>query len=190
MAEIGVVAGPNTVVQDQREELLKRIQRRFNHAYNGVHQKWRDRATHFYALYHNYTEWRDAMPNPRDRDVGLRDAKREWGAELFIPYSFATVETILARMLSNNPSMLILPRNMASEENVKNIKAIIEAQQAQVNYNLTLQSIARDALQLGLGVQKVIWRKERHASFMLQPRANRQAGQSGFVVAPDRKSVV
>ena len=185
MADVGVVPGSNTVVEDDNEETLRLILRRWNHAYGGVHAKWRDRATHFYALYHNYTEWRNQMAvDRRDRDLGLRDAKREWGAELFIPYSFATVETILARMLSQNPTMLILPRTPASEDNVANVKAIIEAQQAQVNYNLTLQDIARDALQMGLGVQKTSWRKERRGSFMLQPRVNRQAGESGYVVAP------
>lgn len=177
---------PSTVVaDDETERLLALIQKRFNQGYNGVHKKWREKATHFYALYHNYTEWRDSQSTDRrDRDLGLRDAKREWGAELFIPYSFATVETILARMLSSNPTMLVLPRDRASEENVANIKATIEAQQSQINYNLTLQDIARDALQMGLGVQKVSWRKEKRASSKLIPRQLRAPDESEYVVGP------
>jgi hypothetical protein len=180
------VGGPTTVVADpQNDDLLRKINTRFNQAYGGVHQRWRDRATHFYALYHNYTQWRDRTAvDRRDRDLGLRDAKREWGAELFIPYSFATVETILARMLSQNPTMLVLPRNRESEENIANIKAIVQAQQTRMNYNLILQDIARDALQMGLGVQKMSWRRERQQTQQLAPRQMRAADQSEWVVGP------
>ena len=105
MTTIPVQSPSTVVVDDETERLLALIQKRFTQAYGGVHKKWRDKATHYYSLYHNYTEWRNEMSTDRrDRDLGLRDAKREWGAELFIPYSFATVETILGDMTTVSPS--------------------------------------------------------------------------------------
>jgi hypothetical protein len=35
--------------------------------------------------------------------------RREWGAELFIPFAYRTVETIVPRMLAHRPKMNPLP---------------------------------------------------------------------------------
>lgn len=175
-----------------QKALLERITGRFEQAYGGTHKRYRDKATRFAALYHNYSDWKDGLPvtDRRDRDMGLRAAKRDWGAELFIPYAFSTVETILARMLSNNPTMLILPRNQGSEGNVENIKAVLEAQQQQMDYPITLQAVCRDALQGGLGVQKTYWRKKVRTANDVQPRRLALPGESQYVVEEVQKTVV
>ena len=127
------------------------------------HRSYRDQWSHYYSLYRSYSGLRDAhrSGSPRDRDEILHDGKREWGAELFIPYTFATVETILPRALSNRPRMLVLPRNRASERNVENMKGLIDSQQEQIRYELKLQDTAKSGFIYGLGVQKTLWRTEK-----------------------------
>lgn len=168
--------------QEQRD-LVAKIAGRFHAADQGVHKRFRDRANHFVGLYHNYTQWKNGLPvDRRDRDTALQSAKREWGAELFIPYAYSIVETILARMLSNRPSVLILPRGPESEMNVQNMKWTIEAQYEKLNYELILQRIARNALQMGLGVQKTYWKFEERTKKVVQPRTLKLPAMSDFVV--------
>lgn len=138
-----------------------------------AHKRFIKRCEHFDGLYHNYRDWKSSHSNtsPPDRDPGLQDAKREWGADLHIPYAFSTVETILPRMLSSRPRMLVLPREVFEEfdqqslaeyeKNAENMKALIDAQQRRIRYELTLQSIGKSGLIYGLGVQKVRWLTKR-----------------------------
>jgi hypothetical protein len=154
----------------EQQALLDRIVSRFDSADKGVHARFRDRSNKFYALYRNYTEWKDGLPvDRRDRDLGLRDAKREWGAELFIPFSFSTVETVLARMLGQAPRVLVKPRNRMSEDNASNMKLTIDSQFQNIDYQLVLQDIGHDALILGLGVQKCYWNHRTGQSYKLEP---------------------
>jgi len=143
------------------EAVLNRVTAKQREA-DRKHQSYRTQWEKLYGLYRGYSDWKAgySQAGPRDRDPGLGDAKREWGAELFIPYSFATVETILPRALSNRPKMLVLPRNRASEANVQHMKGLIDGQQEQIRYELKLMDTAKSGFIYGLGVQKVLWRKE------------------------------
>jgi hypothetical protein len=155
---------------DADKALVERLTEKFNRGWEGPHRRFREKATHHFELYHNYNRWTDWLPRDRrDRDIAVRDSAQDWGAGLFIPYSFATVETILPRMLSNRPSILITPRGPASEQNVENMKWTIEAQQEQIDYELVLQKAARNGLICGLGVQKVTWFKDERIRKALQP---------------------
>lgn len=165
------------------KDLLSRIDGRFQAADRGVHKRFIERANHFFGLYRSYSQWKTSLPTDRrDRDTGLASASRAWGAELFIPYAFSTVETILPRMLSNSPQILVRPRARESEQNVENIKFIIEAQQEQIDYELILQRVARNALIYGLGVQKVFWKREERKKKTVKPRGLKLPGMSDFVV--------
>jgi hypothetical protein len=98
----------------EEQALAKEIEGCFDLA-EDRHRGHRRRWEHFYGLYRSYSQFRDEYDraSPRDRDVGLRDAKGTWGAELFIPYSFSAVETITPRAVSQRPRMLVLPESAA-----------------------------------------------------------------------------
>jgi hypothetical protein len=151
------------------------------------HRAWRAKANHFYALYRNYSDWRQNLrtATPRGQDELRWQAKREWGAELFIPWTFSVVETILPRMLAQRPSMLVLPGDPDSEDNAPNMKYLIDRQQAQIDYELILQEVVKNALIYGLGIQKTFWktdwRKRRRLIASEAPQADRPP--SGFAVA-------
>lgn len=132
----------------------------------------RDKWDRLFGLYRSREDFRRSYSeaSPRDRDSVMRDGQTTFGAELFIPYSFGVIETILPRMLSQRPRMQVLPRNRASEENVQNMKWLIDSQQEQIRYELKLQDIAKSGLIFGLGVQKVLWRYEEREQMKLQRR--------------------
>ena len=143
----------------ERERIVEFVVGRVNSAEKGVHKRYVDKAVHLYGLYRNVGDWaRGLSVDRRDRDMGLADAASTWGTELFIPYSYSTVETILPRMLSHRPNIVIFPRGRNSEENVENVKFTIQSQQEKINYEIVVQRIARDALIGGLGVQKTYWK--------------------------------
>lgn len=127
------------------------------------HRKWMQKANHYYALYRNYQDLKNSYNSTsteRGRDRVWSDGESEFGQEMFVPMAYSLVETVLPVLLSNSPEMAILPRTPASEENVANVKAQLEAQQEQIDYPLTLQTIGKDGLITGLGVQKTWWKQD------------------------------
>jgi hypothetical protein len=154
---------------DEDRKILEQVQRKFNEAEKRqkLHRrKWED----YYGLYRSYRDFRQYQDGlPRDTDRGLQDAQDRFGAELFIPVGFWTVETVLPRLLSQSPRMLLLPRDAQAQQNMLNMKMIVEAQQDQIDYELVLQDLAKDGLIYGLGVQKSFWRTEtRQQRFLRQ----------------------
>ena len=143
---------------DEDRKLLDKVLGKFADA-EKVQKQHRTRWEHFYRQYRSYSEFRQYAQDslPRDVDRGLREMKREFGAELFIPVGYWTVETVLPRMLSQSPRMLILPRDSKSSDNADNMKFLVEAQQEQIDYELVLQDVGKDGLIYGLGVQKTYW---------------------------------
>lgn len=143
------------------------------------HKRWCDRADHFYGLWRSVQNWRKHLQSasPRGLDDIIRDGQNTFGPELFIPMCFATVETIIPAMLASAPNMdNVRARTMASEANVANVKALIEAQHEQMNYELRLQTIAKDGLIYGTGVQKTYWKKDYRKRRQLRPSAEPAGG--------------
>lgn len=159
---------------DEERKCLELVTRRQKDADKAHHDQFRRKGERLLRRYHNYVEMRDyhAKLDRPDRDAFVRDQANEYGLRLTIPYAFATVETILPRMLSNRPRMLILPRARASEENVEPVRHMIDSQQERISYELVLQDIGKDGLNLGLGVQKTLWRKKKRMLKMLAQGAH------------------
>lgn len=124
-----------------------------------------DRCNEYYGLYRNY---RKLLAEP-DRD--LSEAKRDWGAELFIPYCFATIETILPRILASNPQMKVKPKDEQALSSVDSIARLFEQRQAEIKYAMQLQPVVRSGLKYGLGVGKTMWDREAKTVRRNAPRA-------------------
>lgn len=151
-----------------------------------THRRWRERANHFYSLYRNYQDFRDAYTTAteRGRDAVWSDGKETFGAGYFIPMAFSTVETVVPKVLANRPSMKAKPRDEKSADNVQNIEFLVAAQQEQMRYELKLQEIAKTGLIYGLGVQKIAWQTKYQKKRSLVPsEAGRSENPSGFAEA-------
>jgi hypothetical protein len=135
------------------------------------HDRWREQAEKRYALYRSFRsfkkDWRDVGPN--DRDDFWQNARRTFGTELFIPHCFATVETTVPKMLSQLVRPQVKPLEQDAEANTLPMQQTIDAQMAQIHYNLTLQDVGKTGLIYGLGIQKVRWRYSTRSRPYLAP---------------------
>jgi hypothetical protein len=113
-------------------------------------------------LYHGFTDFKRSLQGVYGaaREDLYRDARKEFGHELRIPYAFAIVETVLPALLSNRPRILVLPQDGQSERNVQNMKATIDAQQERIDLELKLQAVVKSGLMYGLGVGKSYWLRQ------------------------------
>lgn len=127
------------------------------------HRSFRDHADEFYRLYRGFTDFKKdvARNSYRDANTVVASAREQWGAELFIPFCFSTVETIVPRMVAKGPRMIIVPRDAQAMHSVRAMKLVIDAQQKQINYETVLQIIGKDGLIYGLGVGKTRWKYEK-----------------------------
>jgi len=115
-----------------------------------------------YLQYRGFRRFKDdwIKAGPNDRDGMLYDAKTQWGAHLHIPLSYRTIETMVPRAIAHRPKLLYLPRREIWEENVHNVRLMIDAQQDQIDIDLPFQAVMRSGRIYGIGVGKSYWRKE------------------------------
>ena len=90
----------------------------------------------------------------------LYDAQKHWGAQLHIPLSFQTIESVVPKAIAQAPKLLIQPRDEQWRKNVEAIRLLIDRQQEQINIDLPFQAVMRSGEIYGLGVGKGYWRKE------------------------------
>jgi hypothetical protein len=151
------------------------------------HSTFRRKAEEFYRLYRGFTDFRGRAKDARDRDEVIYEAQKTWGAELFIPFCYSTVETIVPRMVANRPRMIVVPRNESAYGRVRNMKIVVDAQQKQIDYETILQTIAKDGLIYSLGVGKTRWRFQTRMQTKIAPS---MANPEIFVETPPEKTVV
>jgi hypothetical protein len=161
-----------TDLSPQDQDLLDEVKKRVEHFESTLGVFYRDGLwARMDRLYHNYTRMRKALRDTtgRDRDAVYADARKKFGAELFIPHSFAIVETVLPALLSNRPRILVLPRNEASDRNVEYMRALLDAQSEGIDLELKLQSVIKSGLMYGLGVGKAYWRRHEQVRPTREP---------------------
>jgi hypothetical protein len=95
----------------EQRRLAEFICGRFDAADKGIHSKLRERWDSFDRDYHNYRDATDAIQtaSPRDADRVMNDVKHAFGHQLFIPMTFATVESTAAQLMANPPHPVVLP---------------------------------------------------------------------------------
>lgn len=171
---------------DDEKSKLEFVLREFGRA-DKLHALLRQRWNLYYGLYRNYRKLGNDLKtvSPRDRDTVSQEFVRVFGAELFIPYAFSTVETVLPRILSSNPRMLVLPKNSQAEAAIEPVRATFERDQAAINYELKLQDICRSGLLYGIGWGKTYWEKKYRKGKRFEPRTL----ESGDQIKDDRKLV-
>lgn len=172
------------VALEGRERELVQI---VEHAYQRAepeHRQFRLKAEEDYRLYRGFTEWKQGnAKRARDADEVIGEAREEWGAELFIPFAYSTVETIVPRMVSTRPRMIVVPRNEQAMGNVRNMKLVIDGQQKNIGYETILQVIAKDGLIYSLGVGKTRWKYEKRFQTIAIPDPSDPTGER-FIESP------
>lgn len=150
------------------------------------HEAERRKMDRYYKLYRSYKELKrtHADARPQSVDAVMRDAMHGFGADLFIPYVFSVIETTLARMLAQNPRMLVTPapvQQLADAERLErateNMRLLVERGQDRTRYHLTLQDVGKSGLIMGAGVGKTSWLQlYKDARHIRRPTAREEGG--------------
>ena len=156
------VAAPSQFTAEADKPLFDRVIGSGEGFEKGIGREFRENCNKYYAQYRAFSKWRSAWlaTDSRDRDTGLGEAKDSWGAQLHIPLSYRTIETLVPAAVAQRPRMLILPRKQKWAENVPNVRVLIDVQQDQIDIDLPYQAVMRAGRIYGLGVGKVLWREE------------------------------
>lgn len=123
------------------------------------HKLYEPGWTRYHALYRSYRDLTNRV-RENDRDTRQRLTKRQLDEDLFIPLVFATMETMMPRVISNLPRPTIGPRHNATDQDIRSVRWLIEDQLDRANYDLIGQKVAKAGFGYGLGVQKTFWEKE------------------------------
>jgi hypothetical protein len=149
-------------------ELVAIVERAYQRS-EPEHRTFRSKAEEFYRLYRGFTDFKANVTSYRDADQVISSAQEQWGAELFIPFVYSTVETIVPRMVSKGPRMIVVPRDEQAFGSVHAMKVVVDAQCKQINYETILQVIGKDGLIYGLGVGKTRWRYDTRMQIKATP---------------------
>lgn len=161
------MATPN--LTPEQEALKKRVCEAWSSFEDGLGKELRPRWEELYRMYRTHRDLGRHLSQLPGLDQRVSELEDQWGSDLRIPYAFSTVETIVARQLSNNPEMLYLPRDQTAMVNVSNMARTIEAQQEQIRYPLVCQTTAKTGQIYGIGFQKAMWRVEQGKANLLTP---------------------
>lgn len=124
----------------------------------GIGADFKTQSEKRYEQYRGFSAFKHAwISGDEDRDEVLHEAKKDWGANLHIPLSFRTIETMVPRAVAQRPKLLYLPRKPEFEENTENVRILIDAQQENIDIDLAFQAVMRAGRIYGLGVGKAYW---------------------------------
>lgn len=158
---------------------------------NGMGKDFRKRCEKFYHQYRGFKQFTERWERagPRDRDGLIYDEAKHWGAHLHIPLSYRAIESVIPRMVENQPRLLVLPRQEQDRNNVEAMRLLIDKQQNQISIDLKLQAVARAGLQYGLGVGKTFWDRRYCTKRTLIERVLRREGESSHVLGQPEQSL-
>ena len=106
--------------------------------------------------------WRRPLQDDWNRFYKLYRSQNDetdspWRSNLFIPYCFSTIETILPRLVTNRPRFEFVPRGPEDKEKAKLVDELMKYQWDVTNLDLTLVKLVKEALLYGTGIIKVPW---------------------------------
>ena len=87
----------------------------------------------------------------------LDSGKYPWRSKLFIPYTFQIIETIMPRMVSQKPKMLVIPREEGDIESAPQVEKVVDWQWSLMDMQNKLKDWVKVMLIYGVGVVKLYW---------------------------------
>ena len=157
---------------EDQPEALQRIRKKILddlEISNQNRKLYTDKWERLFGEYNNSRKLiRDGRINPRDRDSSdTSTLNRAFGGPMWIPLQFTTVETLVPRIVSRPPRMIVRPNREDAGAAAAPIRDVLMAQQSAINWEMKLQAVVRQGVKFGLGVQKCFWTEEKKK--VLQP---------------------
>lgn len=149
-------------LNSQDKALVELVKGRYDFADQRVHKKFRDRCDEQYSLYCNYDSLKKNLGmagSASQRERLLQDGQNMFGASMFIPFIYSTIETILPRMAANPPTPRFRSAGPDSDDATRRMQLLVQAQLPRMKYGLSLQDTAKHGLWHGIGIRKDTWVK-------------------------------
>jgi hypothetical protein len=113
----------------------------------------------------NFINWREPFKQKWDRYYKLYRSYLEkknypWQSNIFVPYAFSTVETIVPRLVSTKPQVDAMPREKQDQVYAELQSAIIDYEWDMMDMDNILPDAIRQFLIYGTTILKVAWEKE------------------------------
>lgn len=129
----------------KHEEAKAKVLERYNQA-DDARKTREDKWIEFYNLYRSYLE--DEQINPD-------------GANLFVPYLFSVIETVVPRitdtLFAKRPYIKPLPRKPEDIEKAERLQVLLEYQIDKMNFKEKASNWIKEAVIYGTGIAKVYW---------------------------------
>lgn len=175
---------------DEQKTLVEFICKKFE-ASERIHKDIDPKWNVFYGLSRNYRRLANRhaqAQTPNDRDTVMQEMVRVFGADLFIPYIFTVIETVLPGVLSTDPTISAKPNDEqeATFAACEPVKRLIERDQKRMEYEMRVQETVRSGLRYGLGIQKTFWERCYRNQKIVSPNQS----QAGFQVSNRTKNLV
>jgi hypothetical protein len=173
-------------LSEAQKSTLELVTKRFR-ASERQHKDLDPRWNSYYGLSRNYKRLRKRhaqAQNERDRDSVMQEFRRVFGEDLFVPWIYTAIETVLPAILANGPTITAKPTAPGSEneEACEPVANLLESTQREMSYDRRLQETVRSGLRYGLGVQKTFWECKTRSGKKIQQN---QSGPGYQVVNDD-----
>ena len=125
------------------ETLAKEIVNKYTHSLTW-RQPFKEKWDRFYKMYRSY----------------LDDTNYPWQSNVWVPYSFSTVETLAPRMVARRPQIDVMPREAADEEYAEIQSKLIDFEWEAMNADDIMEDAVKSQLMYGTAIIKVFWKTE------------------------------
>lgn len=129
------------------QALAKDIVEKFTHSLTW-RQPYKEKWDRFYKLYRSH----------------LSDTSYPWQSNIFVPYSFSTVETVAPRMVASRPQIDIMPREPNDIPYAKMMSKLIDFQWDEMNMDIVLPDAVKEMLIYGTAIYKVYWKSDEYTT--------------------------
>jgi len=125
----------------------------------------RELAAFVVKKFTNARTWREPLKQSWDRYYKLYRTSRDkqnypWQSNIFVPYVFSTIETIVPRLVSTKPQIDVIPREDGDSDYAKVQGYLIDFQWDKIGMEAMLPDIVRQFLIYGTSILKVYWIKK------------------------------
>ena len=129
------------------EAMMRKFNWQYNDAKNYFENCIKPRLDRSYKLYIAYN-------GDRAKQI------KSWQANVFSPYIFSVVETLMPRILDARPDFVVQGRNQDDQMKASKVQSTLDYTWEVATMDPTSESLSRSALIYGTGYLQVSWKKE------------------------------
>ena len=131
----------------EEEAMMKKFNWQYTDAKNYFENCIKPRLDRSYKLYIAYN-------GDRAKQI------KSWQANVFSPYIFSVVETLMPRILDARPDFVVQGRNQDDQAKASKVQSTLDYTWEVATMDPTSESLSRSALIYGTGYLQVSWKKE------------------------------